>query len=197
MAILLTCSHCQNALQVREEHAGRRVMCPRCAAEIEVPSLLADATQGITEKKTVPAPPGVSKKPPVVLKLAEDEEPLDDREACPECGALIPIKARRCPECRAWLAEDEPPLPHQRRDFQPCPKCGSHDAQRVTWTPWGSFYGPALFTHVRCQQCGYGYNGRTGGSNLIPAFFFVTIPATLIVLILAALGYFLVTFNRQ
>lgn len=195
MAILLTCSHCHNALQVREEHAGRRIMCPRCTAEMEVPAHLADSTQEIAEKNPASSFTGVQKKPPVVLRPADEAESPDDLEPCPACGVRIPIKARRCPECRTWLTAEEPPLPHQRRDFQPCPRCGSHDAQRVTWTPWGSFYGPALFNHVRCQQCGYGYNGRTGGSNLIPALFFVTIPATLIVLILAALGYFLVTFK--
>src|SRR5581483_10394388 len=43
--------------------------------------------------------------------------------------------------------------------FKPCPHCGSRRADRVKWTAWGSFYGPALFTHVRCRKCGTAYNG--------------------------------------
>ena len=50
----------------------------------------------------------------------------------------------------------------------------------MLFTPWGSFYGPALFNHVRCPECRYAYNGRTGRSNLIPAIIFVTIPALII-----------------
>ena len=65
----------------------------------------------------------------------------------------------------------------------------------MTWTPWGSFYGPALFNHVRCRECGFGYNGLTGKSNLIPAIFFVTVPAVLIVGILVALLWVLGVFR--
>jgi hypothetical protein len=46
---------------------------------------------------------------------------------------------------------------------------------------WGSFYGPALVSHVRCRECGYAYNGRTGGSNTLAAVLFVSIPLVLIV----------------
>ena len=56
--------------------------------------------------------------------------------------------------------------------------------QRVLFTPWGSFYGPALFHHVRCPECRYAYNGRSGGSNLIPAILFVVIPAVLMAAII-------------
>ena len=66
----------------------------------------------------------------------------------------------------------------------------------MKWTPWGSYYGPALFTHVRCPECGYTYNGRTGHSNLIPIIIFVATPLLalagllgVIVSILRARGY--------
>jgi len=70
-------------------------------------------------------------------------------------------------------------------------------AERVTWTPWGSFYGPALFTHVRCRECGYGYNGRTGRSNLVPAIFMVAIPLVLIIAIVVGLLYVLDIFGGR
>lgn len=57
----------------------------------------------------------------------------------------------------------------------------------MTWTIWGSFYGPALFSHVRCRDCGYAYNGRTGRSNFWPAFFFILVPAVGLVVVVGGL----------
>jgi hypothetical protein len=66
----------------------------------------------------------------------------------------------------------------------------------VTWTIWGSFYGPALFNHVRCPECRYAYNGRSGRSNLVPAIFFVTIPAILIAAIVGVVVWLIVANLR-
>lgn len=65
--------------------------------------------------------------------------------------------------------------------YVPCPRCGAAGATRVNYTFWGSFYGPRLFHHVRCPRCRHAYNGKTGGSNLVPAILFIAIPAILIV----------------
>ena len=46
-----------------------------------------------------------------------------------------------------------------------CPKCGSTDAKKVTFTWWGGLLGPKLFNHVKCLDCGTTYNGKTGQSN--------------------------------
>ena len=109
--------------------------------------------------------------------------------ACPRCEFLVaaasrsdditvdPPTAERVGEVAVDLDEDRP---KQQRPFRPCPRCAAEGARRVLFTPWGSFYGPALFNHVRCPECRYAYNGRTGGSNLIPAILFVTIPALII-----------------
>ena len=64
----------------------------------------------------------------------------------------------------------------------------------MKWTPWGSYYGPALFTHVRCPECGYTYNGRTGHSNLIPIIIFVTIP---VLGIAGLIGYILYILHER
>ncbi len=91
--------------------------------------------------------------------------------------------ARPEPEFMAPRSES---LARPRRStagYLACPKCRCTDVEKVRWTPWGSFFGPALFNHVRCTECGYAYNGKTGGSNLIPAIFFVVIPLILIGLI--------------
>jgi DNA-directed RNA polymerase subunit RPC12/RpoP len=130
---------------------------------------------------------------------------------CPRCSKVILV-----PEVEVTVLEevpddsitDEPParkkgkksarLEIEREDgsevgrskYKPCPRCGEEGAKRVKWTPWGSFYGPALLTHVRCPGCGYAYNGKTGGSNLIFAIIFVTIPMLVILGILGALAWF-------
>jgi len=119
---------------------------------------------------------------------------------CPRCGEKVAGGANRCRYCRAWLDEedeDEAPARRRRAHFKPCPRCGAVGAERVTWTPWGSFYGPALFTHVRCRECGYGYNGRTGRSNLVPAIFMVAIPLVLIIAIVVGLLYVLDIFGGR
>jgi hypothetical protein len=59
----------------------------------------------------------------------------------------------------------------------------------VAWTAWGSYYGPALFAHVRCPVCDHTYNGKTGRSNLMPAIIFVAVPIFLILVILCVLAW--------
>jgi DNA-directed RNA polymerase subunit M/transcription elongation factor TFIIS len=120
---------------------------------------------------------------------------------CPKCEELVPVSSGQMATeavmegmplaagaasrtSRIELDEDAPPL--KRGVFKPCPRCGAEGAKRVLFTPWGSFYGPALFNHVRCPECHHAYNGRSGGSNLIPAILFVAIP---LVLIAAIIGY--------
>jgi predicted Zn finger-like uncharacterized protein len=124
----------------------------------------------------------------VLTVPASAEEAVEEVPVMEEITAEPPPKKaarRRVPE-----DEEDEDVPIQRRSkYKPCPRCGESGATRVVWTPWGSFYGPALFTHVRCPGCGYKYNGRSGRSNLIPAIIFVTVPAVLIVAILGFLGW--------
>jgi predicted nucleic-acid-binding Zn-ribbon protein len=49
--------------------------------------------------------------------------------------------------------------------YAPCPNCGQTNAQKVNFTWWGGVLGPKMFTHVKCQNCGTEYNGKTGKSN--------------------------------
>ena len=49
--------------------------------------------------------------------------------------------------------------------YAPCPQCGSTNAAKVKYTWWGGALGPAMFTHVKCNNCGTQYNGKTGKSN--------------------------------
>ena len=186
MATTLNCPGCQTPLRVREDMAGKKIKCPRCGQVVTVPAdepvVLEEVTEATGAEKITADPPA-SKGPR--SKAAT--------RPCPECGERIPVTARTCRYCKADLddddEEDEDDRPIRRRPaYKPCPRCGETGATRVTWTPWGSFYGPALFTHVRCPGCGYAYNGRTGRSNLIPAIIFVLVPLIGILGILGGLA---------
>jgi hypothetical protein len=205
MALEVSCPACQASLRVRETYVGKQIKCPRCAAVLTVPGAPSAAPAARAQIR----PAGRAAPPPVPVAAeptaaSAAEEPAVARPApasggrCPRCGEKIAAGANRCRYCRAWLDEedDEPPPRRRRQDFKPCPRCGGARPERVTWTPWGSFYGPALFTHVRCRECGYGYNGRTGRSNLVPAIFMVTIPLILIMAIVGGLLYYLLIIRR-
>lgn len=49
-------------------------------------------------------------------------------------------------------------------NYAACPKCGGV-AEKLRFTWWGGLIGPKILTHVKCTQCGYKYNGKTGKDN--------------------------------
>ena len=176
MALSVTCSGCHAPLRIRETYAGRQMTCPRCGAGFIVPvsETLATEESGSPLKPVEGPPPGPTK-------------------LCPVCRQAIPVAARRCRHCRRWVPEEDEDAP--AGDYKPCPRCGTSGASRVLFTFWGSFYGPALFCHVRCPECGATYNGRTGRSNLIPAIVCVLVPLLLILLILGGVGTLLYSLD--
>jgi DNA-directed RNA polymerase subunit M/transcription elongation factor TFIIS len=156
----MNCPGCQTPLRLRDDMAGKKIKCPRCAHIVAVPAEEVATLEAATEDDAItanaPAAKGTKKSAAAPKEIEEDEE----REV-------------------------------KRSKYKPCPRCGEEGAKRVKWTPWGSFYGPALFSHVRCPACAYAYNGKSGRSNLIPAIVFVTIPLLIILGILGALGWFI------
>jgi DNA-directed RNA polymerase subunit M/transcription elongation factor TFIIS len=124
---------------------------------------------------------------------------------CPKCGQLVPVPKEE--ELVEVTAADEEELEEEQEEegrgrerkkskYVPCPRCGATGARKVKWTFWGSFYGPAMFTHVRCPECDYAYNGRTGGSNLIPAIVFVAVPLIGILALFGVIIYIFVARGR-
>jgi hypothetical protein len=124
---------------------------------------------------------------------------------CPRCARLVEVPARAAitqkPRPRPDEAvtveplEDDEEVPVRRRSrYQPCPRCGAEESERVLWTFWGSFYFTALFKHVACPACGCRYNGRTGRSNLLPAVLCVGVAAAALLGVLGFIAWF---FHRQ
>lgn len=83
----------------------------------------------------------------------------------------------------------ESPVPSQNA---PCPKCGSTDAKKVSYTWWGGFLGPKMFNHVKCNSCGTTYNSKTGKSNT-PAIIIYNVAVLFVCLVL----YLIVQFGMQ
>jgi len=186
----ILCPLCRQWITLPDDHVGGHATCSGCGAAVPVPpaeprgsSAKAEAIQvELVEDAGVPQrtePSPVTRRPP------------QHAATCPDCGQHIPSQARSCPYCNARLDDDQRDRddddrdePRERRPrWKPCPRCGYARAKQVTFTFWGSFYGPVMLSHVRCRDCGYGYNGKTGKSNFWPAFFFVLVPAVLIVAI--------------
>jgi predicted RNA-binding Zn-ribbon protein involved in translation (DUF1610 family) len=175
MSLSVICPSCRATLHVREEYAGQQMKCPRCNASVPVHAEEEPVTVQPVDAVTGTAPP-----PP----------PSGPTKPCPACGRQIALAARKCRFCRTWLRDEDDDYDDDdrpRASYKPCPRCGAADSERVLFTFWGSFYGPALLTHVRCPECGYAYNGRTGRSNLVPAIIFVAVPLVLILAILTGL----------
>jgi DNA-directed RNA polymerase subunit RPC12/RpoP len=158
MTIMVACAGCGAQLRLRDEYLGRAMACPRCGQRVE--------PKGSPEAAPVPEPVHVEPNPVEVAA-----PPIDFPE-------VLPVGPRPRPEPEF---DEQEVRSAGYGAFAPCPRCGSARAERVLWTPWGSFYGPALLKHVRCQGCGCKYNGGSGRSNLWPAIIFVLVPLLLIV----------------
>jgi predicted Zn finger-like uncharacterized protein len=196
MSATMNCPGCQALLRIRDEMAGKKIKCPRCAHVVAIPAKATE--EAVTLEEVVEPEERVTAKPGPKTQA----KPATTRP-CPECGERIPVEARKCRYCKAVVAEEEVEELEEEEDaeedtrarkrskFKPCPRCGEAGAKRVVWTAWGSFYGPAMFNHVRCPECGYKYNGRTGRSNLIPAIIFVSVPLIFILAIFGVLIWYI------
>jgi predicted Zn finger-like uncharacterized protein len=195
MSETMSCPGCKAQLRIRDEMAGKKIKCPRCAHVVAIPAKT--AAEVVTLEEVAEPEERVTAKPEPKAKA----KPAATRP-CPECGERIPVEARKCRFCKAVVAEDEVEELDEEEDeeetrskkrskYKPCPRCGEVGAKRVVWTAWGSFYGPAMFSHVRCPECGYKYNGRSGRSNLIPAIIFVSVPLMFILAIFGVLIWYI------
>ena len=179
MKLQIICPACKKEFRFTDRSGLETVPCPHCGDVVpkDLGSLVDEKGAQATKSETR-------------LAAAEQTQP------CPRCGKPISIKARKCKFCRAWLDESDEEPEEVYSDYTPCPRCGARGAERVVFTFWGSFYGPALFTHVRCPKCYYKYNGKTGKSNRMPAILFVSIPLILILAIIGGVVFLAFSLSR-
>ena len=172
MPLDVKCPGCNAAFKVKDEHAGKKMKCPKCAKIVAIPAKPA-ADDVIEEVEVVEEASGAGTDPGEASPAALfdfDDQISQPRPAKKQKDAA---KAPERPKGRTW------------GKYIACPNCNGREAKRIKWTWWGSVYGPKLFTHVRCVDCGYCFNGKTGDNNIIPAVLFVVIPLALIILLLA------------
>jgi hypothetical protein len=169
---------------------GKKKQCPYCDEEIPISATicrycreeLPEARKKRAKKKSSPldAPPPPEPETPkiweeedgpatygVVEEPAEEAKPRRNRsEDEDEEEDDAPRSKRKKPSLVEQFDQDAEARRRGRKlRFAHCPACGSRDAKRIIWTLWGSFWGPLILCHVRCQECGTAYNGRSGDTN--------------------------------
>lgn len=75
------------------------------------------------------------------------------------------------------------------KQFAQCPKCSASNAKKVGFTWWGGALGPMMFSHVKCQNCGKTYNGKTGKDNTTKIFIYVLVCIIIAFFVFAAIGF--------
>lgn len=197
MPFSLTCKGCKSTLKAPDELAGKKVKCPKCKTLVKVP-LEQDEdddepVEVMPDERVRQAPP--RKAAPARSRRDDDDEDEEEDDRPARRSTRVrqeddDDRRRRRPRDR-----DADDLDDGEEDtgprYKPCPNCGKRGAKRVLWTVWGSFYGPAMFTHVRCPKCRTAYNGKTGRSNLIPAVVLFTLPLLGILAIIGGMVYLL------
>ncbi len=71
--------------------------------------------------------------------------------------------------------------------FAGCPSCSHAYATKVGFTLWGGVIGPKLLNHVKCNECGTKYNGKSGNSNFVPIVIY-----SIVVSLIALVVFFVV-----
>jgi len=75
-------------------------------------------------------------------------------------------------------------------NYAPCPKCEGANAKALNFTWWGGALGPKLMAHVKCLDCGYKYNGKSGKDNATNIIiYFVVVSILAFVLMLVAFAF--------
>jgi hypothetical protein len=194
--IRFACPHCKRVISAGDEHAGKQAPCPGCKQPVTVPNgerapqVSGPAERGITKQpragsnlsraKSVPtATPsgGARPRPSAESKRSrrDEDDEVVDVEVIEDDDEVVDVEVIE--------EEEEEVRPRRRRKrsrtgpYATCPECGERgDARRVSYTLWGGFVGPWLLTHVRCNNCGAAYNGKTGNSNTTAIVLWVVIP---------------------
>lgn len=186
--IRLACRNCGKGITAPDKMAGKRAKCPGCQGALSIPAAENSNDEIYSDFEVVEdAPPPVKA---TSRRAAPQEIPtiqaVDDEDDRPR------RRSRRAVDDDDDYDEDEESRPRRRkrrREFTAssgtprgtvyaiCYNCGADAASKVRWTMWGSFFGPAILSHVKCDQCGTTYNGKSGKSNTTAVIIYVVVTA--------------------
>ncbi len=158
--IQFQCPHCTKEIRAADEHIGKKIRCPKCREVLTVPGDTAVKPAAPSKPPPSKAAPSkaapIQKGPPPRRPAPADDDDVPIIEASDDDDEEYERKRRKRKKRRL----------RRQGAYADCPNCDAPgDAQRVAFTWWGGLVGPAILTHVRCNECGSCYNGRTGKSN--------------------------------
>ena len=76
--------------------------------------------------------------------------------------------------------------PRTPEGYVACPQCNSVYVDKVGFTWWGGVLGPKLLSAVKCGQCRYQFNGKTGASLKGPIAIYMIVVFIIAFAVLAA-----------
>lgn len=94
MAIRATCGSCNSTFNARDELAGKRVKCPKCAQGMKIPALAAAPVSARSAGKAAAMDPMEA-----LLKEANVGESIHSGPICPDCATPIVPGAIICVDC--------------------------------------------------------------------------------------------------
>ena len=135
MAISVSCPN-GHELKIKDKYAGRKGLCPKCQAIVDVPDLsIAISEQAVVDLLGSSAPHG--REPLPVHQDDKHHTKIDDDDStvtgissvalaktkiCPKCRKEISTTFHVCPHCRTYFDESA----EIRRVMRPdCPVCGT------------------------------------------------------------------------
>ena len=85
----------------------------------------------------------------------------------------------------------------QTMQYAACPKCGSTNATKVSFTWWGGALGPRLFSLVKCNSCGTEYNGKTGKPARNSILIYLAVSSILAFCVCGGFAFFSAFLNNR
>ena len=155
--IQFQCPGCGKAFRVGDEKGGKTAKCPACGGMIQIPASPVQDLSGEMWDEIPADPLGPTGFPaPGPMGQQFPQQPFPQQPVANPFGDNAASWQNTMPQQAASVGAAIAGC---------CPSCRSPQHTKVRWTIWGGIIGPAMLSHVRCNQCSTTYNAKTGKSN--------------------------------